>query len=251
MGSIIEVFPRRKPDSRAIAARWRSTTPSQAAGLVRVRATRVEDYAPIRALQRLSGPSVAPLTLKQFESQRHAFPEGQAVAVCGGEVVGAVSSLVLSWDEYALEHSWSTVTGDGFFTTHDPAGRTLYGAQFVVDATRRGFGVGRALHQWQRRLCRKLNLRRIISAAALPGYGAAKEEMSAELYAQRVIWGDIVEPGLNFLLSQGFHYCGIVRDYLPEDLDSCGNAALVAWLNPLFAPAEPPANIDRERRKCA
>ena len=250
MGSIIEVFPQRTPGARAsIAARWRAARNADA-GAVRVRPTRLEDCAAIRALQRFAEPSVAPFTVKQLESQRHAFPEGQAVATSDGEVIGAASTLVLTWHEYALEQTWSTVTGDGFFSTHELAGRTLYSAQVVVDASR-GSGAARALHHWQRRLCRKLNLRRLVAASPLPGYREMKEKMTPETYAKRVIWGDIAEPDLTFILSQGYQYCGVIRDYRPEDQDSCGHAALAVWLNPFYSPTSPSANIDRERRKCA
>ena len=234
----------------SMAARWRAASAADPVA-VRVRPTRLDDCAAIRALQRLGGPTATPLTIKQLESQRHAFPEGQAVATCDGEVVGAASSLVLGRDEHALEQPWTEVTGDGFFSTHDPSGRTLYSAQVVVDATRHGFGAGRALYHSQRRLCRKLNLRRLVAASPLAGYRAMMERMTPETYAKRVIWGDIAEPGLNFLLSQGFQCCGVIRDYRPEDEASCGHAALTVWLNPFYSPGAPPANIDRERRKCA
>lgn len=251
MGSIIEVFPRRPHGARpSMAARWRASSTADE-GAVRVRATRLEDCAAIRGLQRMAGTGIAPLTIKQLESQRHAFPEGQAVATCDGEVIGAASTLVLRWDELALEQTWSTATGDGFFSTHDPAGRTLYSAQVVVDSTRRGFGAGRALHHWQRRLARKLNLRRLVAAAPLTGYREKKDRMTPETYSKRIIWGEIAEPGFAFLLSQGYQYCGVIHDYRPEDEDSCGHAALAVWLNPFYSPGAPPANIDRERRKCA
>ena len=252
MGSIIEVFP----GSRGIGKRQRVATWRHAAlpgnGPVRVRAAKIEDYAAIRALQRLSHAGTRAWTLKQFEGHRNAFPEGQLVAVSDGEVVGAASSLVVQWDDYALEHDWKSVTGDGFFTTHDTAGRTLYSAELVMDLSRRGSGIARALYQAQRKLCRKLNLRRIIGGARLPGYGAVAAEMTPELYAQRVIWGDIEDAHLRFPMSQGFQFCGIIRDYLPEDHESVGHAALLVWLNPLFSPVEPPANAATERpRKCA
>jgi GNAT superfamily N-acetyltransferase len=253
VGSIIEVFP----GSRGIGRRQRAAGAWRRASLagsgpVRVRAAKLEDYAAIRALQRISHSGLPEWTLKQFEGHRGAFPEGQVVAVADGEVVGAASSLVVQWDDYALEHTWKSVTGDGFFTTHDTAGRTLYGAELLVDLTRRGAGIGRALYQAQRKLCRKLNLRRIISAAPLPGYRAVAGTMTPELYAQRVIWGDIQDANLRFQMSQGFQYCGIIKDYLPDDRESCGNAALVVWLNPLYSPTEPPANVETERpRKCA
>ena len=249
MGSIIEVFPGRQ-DVTQVRRRWRNS-PVPGTGNVRMRLARQEDYAAIRALQRQAHPSTPAWTLKQFESQRHAFPEGQLVAECDGEVVGAASAFVVQWDDYAVDHTWKGITGDGFFTTHDTAGRTLYGAELVVDLTRHGSGIGRTLVQAERRICRKLNLRRIISAARLPGYHAVREQMSPELYAKRVIWGDIADPILRFQMAQGFQYCGIIKDYLPEDADSCGNAALVVWLNPLYSPAEPPANVEKERRKCA
>jgi GNAT superfamily N-acetyltransferase len=254
VGSIIEVFPGSgsvRPRQRDAAAAWRHA-PLPGSGPVRVRNAKVEDYAAIRALQRMSHAGVPGWSLKQFESHRNAFPEGQLVAVADGEVVGAASSLVVQWDDYALDHTWRSVTGDGFFTTHDTAGRTLYGAELVMDLTRRGTGIARALYQAQRKLCRKLNLRRIISAARLSGYHEVAEEMSAELYAQRVIWGDIQDASLRLQMAQGFQYCGIIRDYLPEDRESAGNAALVVWLNPLYSPAGPPANVETQRpRKCA
>jgi GNAT superfamily N-acetyltransferase len=252
LGSIIEVFPGTH-DARGrqrVTDAWRTAPTGN--GAVKVRAARLEDYAAIRALQRQAHPTIAAWTLKQLESQRHAFPEGQLVAETDGVVVGAASSLVVQWDDYVLDHTWRSVTGDGYFTTHDTAGRTLYGAEVVVNLSRRGAGVGRALYQAQRRLCRKLNLRRIISAARLPGYHAVKGSMSPELYAQRVIWGDIEDAVLRFQMSQGFQYCGIIADYLPQDAESCGNAALIVWLNPLFSPTEPPARVATERpRKCA
>ena len=55
---------------------------------------------------------------------------------------------------------------------------------------------------------------------------------------------------LRFALGLGFQFCGVIREYLPEDRESGGNAALLVWLNPLYSPAEPPANVERPR-KCA
>ena len=212
---------------------------------------RIDDSAAVRALQRQAAPGVEPWSLQQLESQRHIFPEGQLIAEAGGLVVGAASTLVVKWDNYAVDHTWRSVTGDGFFTTHDPHGRTLYATEVTADVTRRGFGVGRALIQAQRRLCRRMNLRRIIAAARMPGYRELKDEMSPEMYAMKVIWGDIVDPVLRFPMTQGFHYCGVIHDYLPADFQSCGHAALLVWLNPLYAPPRPPAAIESRQRKVA
>ena len=248
MGSV-EVLPQRGGAPAAEA--WRAS-PSPASGIVKVRPTRLEDYAAIRALQRRASPYLPAWSLRQLESQLHEFPEGQLVAVCDGEIVGAAASLIVKWDEHGLEHSWKSITGDGYFTNHDRAGRTLYGADVIVDTSRHGFGVGRSLFQARRRLCRRLNLRRIIATARLPGYGELAASLSPEQYAMRVIWGDIADPTMRFHMAQGFQYCGVLRAYHPEDEESAGCAALLAWLNPLYAPPRPPAQFESQRaRKCA
>ncbi|HUQ27237.1 MAG TPA: hypothetical protein VM051_01505 [Usitatibacter sp.] len=241
MGSIIEVFS----GSAALRA---GSVPGT--GTLRVRAARLEDFAAIRALQRQAHPGVAAWTLKQLDSQRRAFPEGQFVADCGGEVVGAASTLIVKWDHFLLDQTWKHVTGDGYFGTHDLGGRTLFGAELVVNLARRGTSAPRALYLAQRRLCRKLNLRRVIIAARMPGYAAHEEAMSPETYAQRVVWGDLDDPNLRFTMGLGFQFCGVIRGYMPEDRASRGNAALFVWLNPLHSPPEPPANVEPSR-KCA
>lgn len=129
-------------------------------------------------------------------------------------------------------------------------GRTLYGAEVCVDPDSRGQGVGHLLYEARRRLCRAMNLKRIIAGGRLPGYLEHAAHMSPEEYARRVIWGDIHDPVLGFQLGEGFDYCGILHGYLPTDPDSIGNAALIVWLNPDYDPQRPtlppPANLFEE-----
>jgi hypothetical protein len=167
-------------------------------------------------------------------------------------VVGAAFNVRLRWDGAPLDHSWRDITGDGFFSTHEAAGETLYAAELFADTTRHGFSASRILHQARRRLCRRLDLRRIVTAARLTGYAEVAHVMSPELYVMSVIWGDIGDAELRFHMAQGFQYCGILHGYRPEDEGSGGHAALMAWLDPLHAPPGPPAFEKSERpRKCA
>jgi len=248
MGSI-QAFPAR-PRASPLADVWR-VGPLPGMGAIRTRPARLEDYATIRTFAR-EGSAEPALTLKQFESRRHAFPEGQLVAECGGAVVGAASSLILEWDNRGADPTWSGLTGEGTFSTHAPRGDTLFGSEIAADVSRRGFGVGRALHQARRRLCRRINLRRIAAAAPLAGYDAERSAMSPELYAKCVIWGDLEDALLRFHLAQGFHFCGVLHDFLPGSGDARCPAALLVWLNPLYGPPGPRALMDSERqRKCA
>lgn len=248
LGSI-QLFPGK--GAATIADVWR-IAPLPGSGAVKVRGARVEDYAAVRALERAGAAMGPAITLRQFESRRQVFPEGQWIAECGGAIAGAGSSMVVAWDDYPRGHDWNAITGDGTFATHDPSGRTLFGSDVVADATRRGFGVARALHLARRRLCRRLNLRRIAAAVGMPGYAALGEAMPPDHYAKRIVWGEIDEPSLRFHLSLGFQYCGILERFLPEDPAGSGHAALVVWLNPLYAPPGPTARIQSQRaRKCA
>jgi GNAT superfamily N-acetyltransferase len=249
MGSI-QAFPAR-PRASTLADVWR-VGPLPGMGAIRTRPARLEDYAAIRTLTREDSGEPA-LTLKQFEARRHAFPEGQLVAECGAAIVGMATSLILEWDgRDDVAATWSGLTGEGTFSTHDAHGDTLFGSEITAEVSRRGFGVGRALHQARRRLCRRLNLRRIAAAAPLAGYEAARAAMSPELYAKRVIWGDLDDALLRFNLAQGFHFCGVLPDYLPGAESGSRPAALLVWLNPLYGPPGPRAFMDSERqRKCA
>lgn len=208
---------------------------------VTVRATKPGDVDALLQLQERVYPTIAPWRRDQLAHQLAIFPEGQLVAEMHERIVGCASSLVILWNEWADEHTWSEITAAGTFSTHNPAGFTLYGAEVFVDPKLRGQRVGHALYEGRRQLCRRLNLHRIIACGRLPGYGAVAHEMPVELYVKKVLWGDLADPVLNFQLREGFRYCGIMSDYLPEDAQSCGQASLIAWVNPDYDPARPTA----------
>ena len=247
MGSV-QPFPGR-PAAGTLADVWRMA--SLASEPPRVRNTRREDYAAIRAVQRDTSPHVPPWSLRQLEAQVHAFPQGQLAALSEGRIVGAAANLVVQWREHGIDHTWRAVTAEGTFATHQPSGDTLYCAATITDTTRRGLGVARALVLAERRLCRRLNLARIVSTARLAGYAEHADRMEVDDYARRVVWGEIEDADLRFALAHGYQFCGVLRGYLPEDSESRGHAALLTWLNPMHAPPQPPASIANERRRRA
>jgi GNAT superfamily N-acetyltransferase len=207
--------------------------------MVKIRNLTHADIDAAADLQRRVYKAIPAFRPEQFESLLNHFPEGQFVAELDGRLVGMALSLVILWDDYSLHHSWVDVTNDGHFDTHDMSGRTLYGAEVCVDPDCRGQGVGHLLYEARRKLCRAMNLKRIIAGGRLPGYREHAAHMSPEEYAKRVIWGDLYDPVLRFQLDQGFDYCGILHGYLPTDPDSIGNAALIVWLNRDYDPSRP------------
>jgi GNAT superfamily N-acetyltransferase len=199
--------------------------------MVKIRNLTHADIPAAADLQRRVYQSIPSFSREQFESLFTRFPQGQFAAEVDGRLVGIAISLVILWDDYSLHHTWASVTNGGHFDTHDMSGRTLYGAEVCVNPDCRGEGVGHALYEARRTLCRAMNLKRIIAGGRLPGYREHAQHMSPEEYAKHVIWGDFYDPVLRFQLDEGFDYCGILHGYLPTDPESIGNAALIVWLN--------------------
>jgi GNAT superfamily N-acetyltransferase len=204
-----------------------------AAGGVRVRNTREEDFAGIIDLSRRVYPGAPPWTIGQLSSHLAVFPEGQFVAVDGGRVVGMAASLIVYWDDYDIHTSWRDFTAVGTFANHDPErGRTLYGAEVMVDPERQGTGIGSMIYKARAALVTRLGLRRIRAGARLRGYHRYATQLSAEEYVARVERRELIDPTLSFQLKRGFRVIAVVPDYLRHDPESAGYAAVIEWLNP-------------------
>src|SRR5690606_22809341 len=131
------------------------------------------------------------------------------------------ASLIVLWDDYELGDSWRDFTDGGWFTNHDPEhGRTLYGAEVMVDPRFQGHGVGTALYAAREALVRKLGLLRIRAGARLPGYHRFADRMSAHDYVKAVERGELRDPTLSFQLGRGFTVIGVISGYLRHDPDS-------------------------------
>lgn len=147
-----------------------------------------------------------------------------------GRVVGYAASLIVAWEDYDIADSWRDFTEDGSFANHDPGGRTLYGADVMVDPDRRRLGIGSALYDAREALARRLGLARIRAGARLRAYGRYADQMSAEEYVAAAVEGRIRDPTLQFQLERGFRVLAVVPDYLERDPASRGWAAVVEWL---------------------
>lgn len=207
---------------------------------IRIRQTRHNDIPALIALQTRIYPSIPPWNKHDLRTQLETFPQGQIVAENDEEgIVGCASSIMVMWDDWSDEHNWYDVTSAGTFDNHNAEGRTLYGVEVFVDAASQGQGVGHLLYEGRRQLCQAMNLKRIIVCGRLPGYQAHAQDMTAELYARKIIWGDLKDPVLSFQLREGFSYFGVMPEYIPEDTESCGHASLLVWLNEHYDANQP------------
>lgn len=218
---------------------------------IRTRNTRVKDFPAVIELCRRVYVHALPWSEGALASHLEVFPEGQFVAeeAGSGRIVGMAASLIVLWDDYSLDMSWRDFTDHGMFTNHDPDGRTLYGAEVMVDPELQGRGIGSKLYGERRDLVRRLGLLRIRAGARLRGYHRYADNMPPEEYVERVVRGEIKDPTLSFQLKHGFEVMGVVLDYLHNDPESLGHAAVIEWLNPDVARDEDAAGRDLRYRR--
>ncbi len=218
---------------------------------IKVRRMTLEDIPAIIELQKQIYPSKLVWTHEELETHQSVFPEGQMVAVDeSGKVAGSSSTLIIDWDDYAESAKWSAITGQGTFSTHNPLGRTLYGADMCVDAAARRHGIGTLFYEARKKLVRERGLKRMLTGGRIPGYAAVSDKMSPRDYVAEVVRGRIKDPTLSFQLGSGLVVLDVVNEYLDDD-DSRGFATLLEWLNPeyvtdlgLHGPEEPVALVE-------
>lgn len=193
-------------------------------------------------------PDSPPWSEEVLAAHLAVFPEGQLVALDDtGRVVGMAASLIIKWDDYDINANWREFTDRGRFTNHDPErGRTLYGAEIMVDPSLQGSGIGSKLYDARRAIVESRGLLRIRAGARLPGYGEHADTLTPEEYVIKVIRGELVDPTLSFQLRRGFEVLAVVEGYLHYDPESRGNAAVIEWINTRVA--QPQDYADRPAR---
>src|SRR5690606_31879201 len=69
---------------------------------------------------------------RSYTLQLRTFPSGQFVALAGDQVIGYAHTLIVQLDDESPWYNHAEITGYGSFSTHNPAGDTLYGADIAV-----------------------------------------------------------------------------------------------------------------------
>lgn len=201
-----------------------------------VRLMRPEDIPAVVELQKNVFPTMPPWKESQLQRHLEVFPEGQVVAESeAGRILGASSSLIIVQEDFNELANWSKITGNGYFTTHNPReGKTLYGADIGVDPEARGQGVGAMLYDARKETVISFNLKRMVAGGRIPGYGLVADQMTPEAYVDEVLAGKREDQVLGFQLQNGFTVICVIPDYLSFDAESKGFATLIEWINPHY-----------------
>jgi len=226
---------------------------------VSVRAWTAEDIPGIVVCHRAAYPEYpknAYYSERFYEMQFAAFSEGQYLAEIDGVIVGYATSLIVQLDDDAHWYTYEEITGGGTFSTHDPSGDTLYGADIAVHPQYRRLGISKALYEKRVGLLKRYNLRRMIAYGRIPGYTEFAGKMTAEEYVQKVVGGEMGDPALSAHLRAGYKVRRILLDFL-WDASSLNYSTLLEMANPNYQPekrkiaAAPLQRVVRRIRVCA
>ncbi len=196
-----------------------------------VRNLRPEDYDELVALQQRCFPGMSTWNVEQIRSQLRIFPEGQYCIEYNGRIVASANSLIVDFEQHENWHDWKLVSDAGYIRNHNALGDTLYGIEIMVDPAFRGHKLARRLYEARKQLARARNIRRMIIAGRIPGYGKHADKLTASEYVDKVIAKQLVDPVLTVQLSNGFALKGLIPGYFPSDSESRGYATFLEWTN--------------------
>lgn len=213
-----------------------------------VRQMELHDIPAVVELQRRVYPERLAWSPEELEQHLRVFPEGQLVATDqSGRVIASASSLIIDWDDYGEEAKWSTITGQGTFDTHNPLGKTLYGADMCVDRSVRRHGAGTLFYEARKQMVKSRGLKRLLTGGRIPGYAQFSGQMTPQEYVAEVVRGKRKDPTLSFQLANGLVVLDVVPEYL-EDPESRGFATLLEWLNPEYVTS---VSLERDDQELA
>lgn len=193
---------------------------------IRVVSTRPEHAPALEELQRIVFPTLDDAErFKREHYLKHVelFPEGQFVALDGERVVGMTSTIRYRFDFEHSHHTFAEIIEGGWLTSHDPVGPWLYGCDIGTHPEYRRRGIARGLYAARQDTVRRLGLLGQVTVGMLRGYGAVKDQMSAEAYYEELVAGKRDDPTISAQIHLGFEPRGLVPGYLNDPVcDSYG-----------------------------
>ncbi len=194
---------------------------------------KLSDYGQIKAAMQESYPNMPEAYWKEhhIKTLTEKFPEGQVGIKIDNELAGCAFSIIVDYQKFDEKHTYSQITGQYTFNTHNPNGDKLYGIDVFIRPKYRGLRLGRRLYDYRKELCEKLNLKGIVFGGRIPNYHQYADKIPPREYIDKVRKKEIHDPVLDFQMSNDFHPARILRGYLAGDKESQEYAVLLEWDN--------------------
>jgi len=199
---------------------------------VELRNLRIEDYTELKSSMVEAYSEMEGYWKEhQIKTLLEIFPEGQLVILVDDKVVGSALSLIVTNEQVLENHSYTDITGNYTFSTHNPSGDVLYGIDVFIHPDYRGLRLGRRLYDSRKELCEQLNLSAIVFAGRIPKYTEHASNITPKVYIEKVRLKELYDPVLSFQLSNDFHVIRVMKNYLVGDAASQDYAVLLEWNN--------------------
>ncbi len=197
-----------------------------------LRTLKASDYSDVKEIMdRVYGAMGGAWEKDQFHAMVERFPQGQICIEDRGKVVAAALSLIISYHEFGVRHTYEDIVGDGYLKNHDPDGNYIYGIDLFVHPDYQGLRLGRRLYDARKQLCEELNLQGMLVGGRIPKYKQYADELTPQEYIQRVRNRELVDPVLTFQLANDFHVKKVLKNYNPQDRQSATHGVLLEWNN--------------------
>lgn len=180
--------------------------------------TRPEHAEQLEELQKLVFPTLSYESLfrkEHYLNHIRIFPQGQMVALAGDHVVGMTTTILFNLD-LDDSHSFLDILDNGYLNTHDPAADWLYGLDIGTHPDYRGRGIAKRLYDARQELVRKQKLKGQYTYGMLTGYGALKDQISAEDYYKEILEGKRTDPTVSRQMANGFRPHHLVPNYVED-----------------------------------
>ncbi len=183
--------------------------------------TRPEHAEALAELQTIIFPTLSPaerFTAANYRKHVELFAAGQwcVIEEATDRVVGATTTIRLDFDLAHVDHTFAEIIAGGWLTTHQPAGRWLYGADIGTHPEFRGRGIARALYAIRHEVVRELGLAGQVTVGMPSGYGACKGDLTAEAYYAELLAGTRSDPTISAQMKIGFEPRGLLANYLDD-----------------------------------
>lgn len=176
---------------------------------------------------------------EKFAARIKKFHQGVFGIFENSDLVGVTTSMRINFESneiYNYHKTWDEITGNGYITSHEPDGNTLYVVSVGVQTQSQGKGYGQTLVAKQFELAKSLGCKYLMLGARLPKFREYLEDKNikpetlpqAESIKQAQIYLDLrrddnqrQEPEIRFYERCGLNVLKLTDPNFGPDPESC------------------------------